>query len=38
VLSLGVTVTYSEGCQAAEANRLFSIFAKRVFLVSLLEG
>jgi hypothetical protein len=30
VLSLGITVTYLEGGQAAEANRLFSIFAKRV--------
>ena len=30
VLPLGITVTYLEGRQAAEANRLFSIFAKRV--------
>ena len=38
VLSPGITVTYSEGCQAAQANRLFSIFAKRVCQVFASKG
>ena len=43
MLSLEITVTYLEGSQAAEANRLFSIFAKRVVrslqpLFELIEG